>query len=390
MRKAEVKISALLRLVQRDYLDNERKSKIHIDGHIERQLDPYFGERSAERLRSQDVEEYKDKRLAEGASRSTINRELSVLSRAGVLGRKRDLIQKWPRIFLYPVGNSNRRTGFFEHEDYLAVLAACLPAQKYILRFAYNTGWRRGEILGLRWDCNYDEAGKAIRIYTSKNGKGRTLPLNVSEECAAIIEERKQLRVKDCPYIFHYKGRQYNENTFNLHWREACLKAGVDRHFHDLRRTVVRNLTRAGVHRTIAKLITGHESDMVFERYDIVDERDLKDALTKMSLHINGQKQNGNGELPVMEATQQGLASPEHHTPIVEFSPSVTGIAASSVQARASSGGIHNPTLAENTTEYKELQAIKQEYLVVHEKADGISGYITKLLSILRRKDGNE
>ena len=42
--------------------------------------------------------------------------------------------------------------------------------------FGYLSGWRKGEILSLRWDM-VDRAAKEVRIRTSKNGQGRVLPL---------------------------------------------------------------------------------------------------------------------------------------------------------------------------------------------------------------------
>ena len=90
-----------------------------------------------------------------------------------------------------------------------------------------------------------------------------------------------------CPWVFNRtnkKVRGKRITTFIKAFRAACTKAGCPGRIpHDLRRTAVRNLVRAGIPERVAMQMTGHKTRSVFERYNIVSECDLVEAAKKVT-----------------------------------------------------------------------------------------------------------
>jgi hypothetical protein len=58
----------------------------------------------------------------------------------------------------------------------------------------------------------------------------------------------------------------------------------VGRILHDMCRTAARNLRRAGVAEGIIMKIGGWKTRSVFERYNIVDQRDKREAMQKLEI----------------------------------------------------------------------------------------------------------
>ena len=288
-----VTVSELLDNLVADYRQREIKSlrqTIGADGkggHV-RQVRLYFGHFRALSVTTDRIRRYIEQRKKAGLSNAKINRETEILGRAFKLAVEDGKLTYCPKIPALP--EINARQGFFEKEEFEAVTRRLPSTLDDLARFAYGTGWRRGELVGLRWE-NVDRTAREVRIPTSKSGEPRSVPLD--ETLWPIIERRWAAREYEwrlgesalSAYVFHRQGKPLG-NFFRA-WTAACKAAGVSgKLFHDLRRTAVRDMIRAGVPQAVAKKISGHETDSVFERYNIVSEEDKLDALRRRRSYL--------------------------------------------------------------------------------------------------------
>ena len=104
-------------------------------------------------------------------------------------------------------------------------------------------------------------------------------------------------------WVFHRQRQQIVD--FRDAWTEACKKARVlGLLFHDLRRSAVRNMERAGVGQAVAMKISGHKTDSVYRRYRIVDKRDIERALTATQHSIRQEPVGGVTDMETIRKKQ--------------------------------------------------------------------------------------
>lgn len=264
---------------EQDCRERKLRSLYKLISHL-KPVRAYFNRYKAADVTVRHIDLFKKQRLAAGIAVGTINRELQPLGQAFKFAKEREFIEKIPLIKKYR--EDNARQGFFEQHEF-EQLMPCLPDYlQDLVRFAYCCGWRKGEITQLEWrDVQQDVI--RLRPQISKTKEGRIL--GVVGEIAAIIERRRAARFDLVPYVFHRRGKRIWD--FRKAWNKACTEAGIEGMiFHDLRRTAVRNMVRAGVPERIAMSISGHKTRAIFDRYNIVSEQDVVGAQLKTERHL--------------------------------------------------------------------------------------------------------
>ena len=163
-------------------------------------------------VRGSHVERYKTERRAEKKAPATVNRELAALRRAFKLAVEQERLTAMPTIKLFR--EDNVREGFVTPADFETLVGKLPDYLQDFTRFAFLTGWRKGELRTLAWsDIDRDGGTATLRAANSKNSEARTLPL--VGELAALIERRWAAReiqgaegavVTLSPLVFHRAG----------------------------------------------------------------------------------------------------------------------------------------------------------------------------------------
>jgi integrase len=285
-----VRIGELLKTVETDYIEGEKKSLRELKARIKKHLLPAFGEIRAAEFGSVHLRQYVAKRRRQGAANGTVNRELAIISRAFHLAHAADppLVLRIPHIQKLP--ENNVREGFMEHSQYQKLLNSLPSHLKPLFVVGYHVGCRRGELRSIRPE-QVNLGSKEIRLSgnQTKNARPRTLPIygDMAVWLQWQLDDLKE-NWPECLWLFHYRGRRIGSHLKG--WATACQAAGLPGLlFHDLRRTAVRNMERAGIPRKVAMAISGHRTESIYRRYDIVSGQDMKLAATKLDAYLKEQ-----------------------------------------------------------------------------------------------------
>ncbi len=230
------------------------------------------------------LDQYRALRLGEKVGPATINREMATLKHALSKAVEWKLLRKTSREELTaikkyqePDGRLRYLSGEAEAER---LLQACDASLRPIVVTALHTGMRKGELLGLTWDC-VDMTHGFIRLKQTKNGKARALPFN--ETLWGLFSGLRTRQ--DVSYVFHdAAGNRWND--IRHPFDEACVGAGfTDFHFHDLRHSFASWLMMRGVPLATVSNLLGHTSPTMTLRYAHLSPKHLTSAVRVLDPH---------------------------------------------------------------------------------------------------------
>ena len=201
-----------------------------------------------------------------------------------------------------------------ERQKIMSYLAKGKYQYDTVIRLAFATGMRQGELLGLKWEDIYDGAihvkrSTAMVTHIDKDGNRelsrevwstktansvRTIP--ISAETERVLSEHK-LKQKKFMFAHGYPQSEYvftsstgeliDARVFIRSYERMLTRAGVKyRKFHTIRHTFATEAIRRGVDVKDLQMLLGHSDVATTYIYVQSDDRSKREAIAKIGALI--------------------------------------------------------------------------------------------------------
>ena len=267
---------------------------------------PFFADFPVMRINKSQVEEFRRARRKENpkVKDATVNRDVSVLRRILYWAVEESLMLANPLARLRMARERRTRKPVLSVAEEDLLLGAASKHLQGIVITALDTGMRRGEVLGQRWE-HIDFPRRLLFVTKSKTpeGESREIPLTARLFDLLSARQRKE------GVIFTYHGNPFRD--LKTAWRIVLQKSGI-RHvrFHDLRHTFNTRLMEAGVMQEVRMALMGHSSGRtVHSIYTHVELPVKREAIARLEQWVQQQRQGGQHASETADRSSAGQAS---------------------------------------------------------------------------------
>lgn len=240
-----------------------------------------------------------------GASGSTINRDLAIVS----------AVFEWARKLRYVATNPTRdvegfsekgkeRTVYLTAAESRALVAAATEPVRTFLLLALHTGMRRGELLSLKWQ-SVDLTRREVYIAAAdeKAGRGRVVPMTAAVHTALAVLKASRPRpaIDGSDVVFtSAAGTALTVGDVRCGFEAAVVAADLPREksaalcLHSLRHTAASLMVAAGIPLLDVARILGHSQLSVTMKYSHFAPESGRTAIDALGDALSGTPKQAN------------------------------------------------------------------------------------------------
>ena len=247
---------------------------------------PYFDDVPVLRLTKAMVSDYRRERQRQKpVSDATVNRDLSVLRHILYWALDESLIASNPVARMRLARERRIKRAILSVEEEQKLLTTAAEHLKRMIMAALDTGMRRGEITGQRWE-HIDFSRRLLSVTKSKTPEGEAREIPLTNRLFELLLKQRQPE----GLVFLYKDEPVR--IVKRSWKSALRRAGL-RHirFHDLRHSFNTRLMEAGVMQEVRMALMGHSSgERVHSTYTHVELPAKREAIAKLEQWVQQQQ----------------------------------------------------------------------------------------------------